>query len=192
MGRRFTYEEVTEILTNSPRLALAGSIGGSGPTPSPPAPLPEGQGSKAPDLKPEILALLLRIRDLALILHKRRIKRGSLELMMPEIQLEYNDQGKVSGAHFRKHDISHTMVEECMLAANESVAEHLDRKDIYFLRRVHPAPEPTKLQKFAEFARILGYKIKSETDRFTLQRILQQSANKPEMHAVHYASAYAA
>jgi ribonuclease R len=74
-----------------------------------------------------------------------------------------------------------------MLAANEAVAEHLDRKDLYFLRRVHPAPEPEKLRRFAEFARILGYKIKSESDRFTLQRILQQSADKPEMHAVHYA-----
>jgi ribonuclease R len=74
-----------------------------------------------------------------------------------------------------------------MLAANESVAEHLDRKDLYFLRRVHPAPEPNKLKNFAEFARILGYKIKSESDRFALQKILQQSAGKPEMHAVHYA-----
>jgi ribonuclease R len=134
-----------------------------------------------------VLALLLRLRDLALVLHKRRIKRGSLELMMPEIQLEYDDHGKVSGAHFRKHDISHTMVEECMLAANEAVAQELDRRDVYFLRRVHPAPEPTKLHKFAEFARILGYKVKSATDRFGLQRILRDSANKPEMHAVHYA-----
>jgi ribonuclease R len=79
------------------------------------------------------------------------------------------------------------MVEECMLAANEAVAEQLDHKDIYFLRRVHPAPEPTKLHKFAEFARILGYKVKSETDRFTLQGILRKSAGTPEMHAVHYA-----
>jgi ribonuclease R len=166
VGRRFTYEEVSAILAQ-----VEGKPADMTP----------------PDVEPDILALLLRMRDLALVLHKRRIKRGSLELMMPEIQLEYDDHGKVSGAHFRKHDISHTIVEECMLAANESVAEHLDRKDLYFLRRVHPAPEPAKLHKFAEFARILGYKIKSETDRFTLQRILQQSANKPEMHAVHYA-----
>ncbi len=67
-----------------------------------------------------------------------------------------------------------------MLAANEAVAEHLDGLGIPFLRRVHPAPDPTKLKAFAEFARILGYKIKSETDRFALQRILQQSADKPE------------
>src|SRR5262249_23019204 len=81
----------------------------------------------------------------------------------------------------------HQMIEEFMLLANETVAEHLDDKDIAFLRRVHPAPEPNKLKAFAEFARILGYKIQRETDRFTLQRILTQSANKPEAHAVHYA-----
>ena len=165
VGRRFSYEEVSAILAKH-----------EGEPPDMPP----------PDVDPEILALLMRVRDLAIILHKRRVKRGALELSMPEIQLEYDDNGRVSGAHFRKHDISHKMVEECMLAANESVAEHLDRKDLYFLRRVHPAPEPVKLQKFAEFARILGYKIKSETDRFSLQRVLQQSANKPEMHAVHY------
>jgi ribonuclease R len=164
--RRFSYEEVSAILAKEE----------GKPSDTPP-----------PDVEPDVLEMLLKMRDLALILHKRRIKRGALELMMPEIALEYDDNGKVCGAHFRKHDISHKIVEECMLAANEAVAEHLDHKDIYFLRRVHPAPEPTKLQKFAEFARILGYKMKKETDRFSLQRILQQSADKPEMHAVHYA-----
>jgi ribonuclease R len=164
--RRFTYEEVSALVAKA-----------DGKTPD----------QEPPEVDPEILAMLLRVRDLAVILHKRRVKRGSLELMMPEIQLEYDEHGKVSGAHFRKHDISHTMVEECMLAANEAVAHELDKRDVYFLRRVHPAPEPTKLQKFAEFARILGYNAKNATDRFTLQRILKQSAGKPEMHAVHYA-----
>lgn len=164
--RRFTYEEVSAIL-----MAEDGQ-----PTDMAPPPVH--------DL---VKAMLLRMRELAKILHKRRVKRGALELMMPEIQLEYDNQGKVSGAHFRKHDISHTIVEEFMLAANESVAEHLDRADLYFLRRVHPAPEPNKLKSFAEFARILGYKVKRETDRFTLQHVLQASAEKPEMHAVHYA-----
>ena len=83
--------------------------------------------------------MLLRMRDLALILHKRRVKRGALELMMPEIELEYDDKGKVCGAHFRKHDISHQIVEECMLAANEAVAEHLDRQGPLF-----PAPRPSR------------------------------------------------
>jgi len=79
------------------------------------------------------------------------------------------------------------MIEEFMLSANEAVAERLDDLEVPFLRRVHPAPAPEKLKAFAEFARILGYKIGRETDRFTLQRVLEQSASKPEVHAVHYA-----
>jgi ribonuclease R len=158
--RRFTYEQVTEILEGEQR-----------PT----------------DLEPEVYELLLRMRDLALILHKRRLKRGALELLMPEPELEYDGQGRVSGAHFRKHDISHQVIEEFMLAANEAVAERLDDRGIAFLRRVHPAPDETRLEAFAEFAQILGYKTRHATDRFALQRILQQSADKPERHAVHYA-----
>ena len=74
-----------------------------------------------------------------------------------------------------------------MLAANEAVAEALDDRKIAFLRRVHPSPDEMKLEAFAGFAHMLGYKIKNATDRFALQRILQQSADKPERHAVHYA-----
>src|SRR5205807_7663584 len=127
------------------------------------------------------------MRDLAVILNKRRLKRGYLQLHMPEPELEYDNDGRVIGAHFRKNDISHQMIEEFMLLANEAVAQHLDDQEIALLRRVHPAPEPSKLKAFAEFARILGYKVQRETDRFTLQRILNQSADKPEAHAVHYA-----
>ncbi|MFO0966396.1 MAG: RNB domain-containing ribonuclease [Gemmataceae bacterium] len=139
------------------------------------------------DVEPEIVEMLFRMRDLAVVLHKRRVKRGALELNMPEIKLDYDQDGRVAGAHFAVHDISHQIIEEFMLMANECVAGHLDAKDIDFLRRVHPAPDPAKLRSFAEFARILGYKSKGEMDRFTLQRILRQSANRPEMHAVHYA-----
>lgn len=162
--RRFTYEQVLALLED-----------------------PHGEAALSLNVEPEILELLWRMRDLAVILNKRRLKRGYLQLHMPEPELEYDKDGRVVGAHFRKNDISHQMIEEFMLLANEAVAEHLDHKDIAFLRRVHPAPEPTKLKAFAEFARILGYKVQRETDRFTLQRILNQSANKPEAHAVHYA-----
>lgn len=74
-----------------------------------------------------------------------------------------------------------------MLAANEAVAEHLDRLGVAFLRRVHPAPDPFRLSAFADFARSLGYKMPTDFDRFALQRILEQSADQPERHAVHYA-----
>src|SRR5262249_55087112 len=53
----------------------------------------------APALEPELMDMLLRMRELAMILRQRRIKRGSLQLSMPEVELEYDEQGRVKGAH---------------------------------------------------------------------------------------------
>jgi ribonuclease R len=158
--RRFTYEQVSALLQNE---------------------------SKRSGEDPKVMALILRMRDLAMILRKRRLKRGALELSMPEVELEYDDHGRVAGAHYVSHDVSHQIIEEFMLAANEAVAEHLSTLGVPFLRRVHPAPEANKLKSFAEFARILGYKVQRDTDRFALQRVLEQSAGKPDAYAVHYA-----
>jgi ribonuclease R len=141
----------------------------------------------AEQLAPDIYAMLLRMRDLALLLRKRRKQRGALELNMPEAELEYDDRGRVAGAHFRKHELSHQIIEEFMLAANEAVAEHLDRQRVPFLRRVHPSPDVHRLSAFSRFVRSLGYKMSTDMDRFALQRILERSADRPEVYAVHYA-----
>ena len=159
--RRFAYEQVSAILAN-----------------------PEKEGSP---IEPEVLELLLRMRDLGMILRKRRMKRGAIELSMPETELEFDADGRVTGAHFAKHDVSHQIIEEFMLAANEAVAGHLTSLHVPFLRRIHPAPEPTKLEAFADFATSLGYKMDRQVDRFALQRVLEKSKDKPETYAVHYA-----
>jgi ribonuclease R len=164
--KRFTYEQVSAILeiadAHGPRRAVTA------------------------DVDEELVALLLRMRDLAMILRKRRRKRGALELNMPEVELEFDDEGRVSGAHFAKHDVSHQIIEEFMLAANEAVAGQLADLGAPFLRRVHPAPDPAKLEAFRDFARSLGYKVEKHVDRFTLQRVLEQSADRPDVYAVHY------
>jgi ribonuclease R len=136
---------------------------------------------------PDIHAMLKRARDLAVRLRKKRVKRGTLELEMPEAVLEYDANGRVTGAHFASHVESHRLVEEFMLAANEAVATHLSNLGVPFLRRVHPAPNEEKLKEFGEFAQLLGYPMKRSDDRFELQRVLRESATKPERAAVHYA-----
>jgi ribonuclease R len=189
VSRRFTYEQVSEILKSYQSQGRAGSIMTPVTTTTP-------ERSYAPLAKPitsDVLDLLLRMRELAMILRKRRLRRGALELNMPEVELEYDDKGRVAGAHFLEHDVSHQIIEEFMLAANEAVAEHLAGRGnglhhpVPFLRRVHPRPEPEKLKAFADFARSLGYKMERELDRFALQRILEKSASRPEAYAVHYA-----
>ena len=159
--QRFAYEQVSEILSQ-----------------------PEGE--KAKSLDPSVAATLIRMHQLAMILRARRFKRGALELSMPEAVLEYDRTGHVTGAHFAINDVSHQIIEEFMLAANEAVASHLGQKHIPFLRRIHPPPDLLKLKAFAEFATILGYKMERSSDRFELQRVLAASADKPERYAIHY------
>jgi ribonuclease R len=159
--KRFAYEHVSEILADS-------------------------TGERAASCDTEIVAMLLKMRELALILRKRRAKRGALEMDMPEPVLDYDKEGHVVGAHFAVNDISHQIIEEFMLSANEAVARQLDELKVSFIRRVHPAPDPVKLKAFAEFTAILGYPISKYQDRFELQRVLRETADKPERHAIHY------
>jgi len=209
-ARRFTYEEAMGLLVGLNPSPLGergrgeGDSGEADPNPPHPQPLsPRGEGSKQPEspspltpLPPgeggtskdrQILALLRRMRDLALLLRAKRMKRGSLELSMPEAVLEYDANGKVSGAHFAVNDLSHQIIEEFMLAANEAVAEHFGRLGVPFLRRVHPAPDPRKLDEFATFAGLLGRPVRKPQDRFELQKLLTDTADKPERAAIHYA-----
>jgi ribonuclease R len=140
-----------------------------------------------PNVAPEVQAMLVAMRDFALVLRARRFKRGALEMTMPQTELDFDANGQVNGAHLASHDISHQIIEEFMLAANEAVATKLDDLDVPFLRRVHPAPDPKKLDAFATFAAHVGYPLKRGTDRFSLQKVLSASANQPERHAVHFA-----
>jgi len=143
-------------------------------------------GSPHEGVPPEVASLLGRMLELAMILRRRRFERGALELSMPEVEIDLGDQGEVVGAHLASHDESHQVIEEFMLAANEAVATFLSGRGAPFLRRGHADPEPRKLLEFAEFARSLGFKIDKPQSRFELQRLLADSADKPEGPAVHY------
>jgi ribonuclease R len=138
------------------------------------------------DVGPELAGLLARMLELAMLLRKRRQARGALELNMPAVEVELGEQGEVVGAHLASHDESHQVIEEFMLAANEAVATHLTERDAGFLRRGHPDPDPGKLEDFAEFARSLGLRIDQPQSRFELQRVLAETADRPEAPAVHY------
>jgi len=160
--KRFAYEQVQAILTH-----------------------PYGEVTKG--VAPEIVRMLQDMRTLSRTLRARRSRRGSLAMSMPEPVLEYDDRGHVSGAHFAAQDESHELIEDFMLAANEAVAAHFDRLKVPIVRRIHPAPDPRKLEAFVQFARTLDYNLPRRPSRFDLQRVLNESAKTNERHAVHYA-----
>lgn len=195
--KRFAYEEVSAFYIEADKKARAGVFRAGGV--SPPSQVvdvqntatatdAQAQGAAAPHSE-QIEEMLLLLRKFVLMRRRRRHKHGSLELNMPEVELDYTPEGKVDGAHLASHDIAHQVIEECMLSCNEAVATKLDDLEVPFLRRIHPAPEPVKLEDFLTFAQSLGYEVnrKTPTDRYQLQRLLAASAKRPDRHAMHYA-----
>lgn len=159
--RRFTYEEIDDYLAD-----------------------PAAWRGK---LTPEVFELVGRMHELAMILRRRRTERGSLELSIDEIKVDLDAGGRVAGAHKVVNTESHQMIEECMLAANEAVAERLREADWHFLRRVHQSPDPRKLEALAEFVAALGFETEGLRSRFELQALLKQVAGQPEQQAINYA-----
>jgi ribonuclease R len=194
--RRFTYEEVDEFLVSkklSPEVKTAGKSRGKHPLPGPPskgegvAPKSgKGEGVVA-TLTPEVDALLVRMHELAMILRGRRFTRGALELSMPEMKIDLDKDGRVTGAHLEKNTESHQIIEEFMLAANEAVAELLEDAGLLFLRRVHGSPDPRKMRSLTEFVKELGFKVENLENRFELQKLLDAVKGDSRDYAVNYA-----
>lgn len=160
-SRRLAYEEVDDFLANR-------------------EPFREKWGEA-------VHSLLGRMHELAMTLRRRRYERGALELTMPEVKVELDENGRVSGAKIVEHTESHQIIEEFMLAANEAVAEYLQANSLFFLRRVHEAPDPRKLQSLTSFVAELGYHTDSLESRFEIQKLLRQVVGEPEAYAVNYA-----
>ncbi len=134
----------------------------------------------------DVFQLLGRMHQLAMLLRRRRMDNGSIEMIMPEIKIDLDKLGKVSGAHVEKQTESHQIIEEFMLAANEAVAQWLTDQQWLFLRRVHAPPSPTKLRDLTSFVRELGISCNSLESRFEIIRVLQEVSGEPEQQAVNY------
>lgn len=138
-------------------------------------------------LAADVRQLLLQMRDLAMILRRRRLDAGAIELALPEVKILLDDRGRVRGARVIRHTVSHQIIEEFMLAANRAVAETLAQRNIVFLRRIHEPPSPIKLRALTEFVRMLGIACRSLEGRFEIKRVLEKVAGQPTEYAVNYA-----
>jgi ribonuclease R len=149
---------------------------------------PSSTGGVFSNLTPEVDALLERMFALAMQLRERRFRRGALELNRPELEIDLDKDGRVTGAHLEINTESHQIIEEFMLAANEAVAEKLFDDELIFLRRVHGAPDPRKLKALTAFVGELGIKTDSLESRFALQKLLKDIEGDPREHAINYAT----
>ena len=138
-------------------------------------------------LTPEVFTLVRDMHTLAMKLRKRRMDNGSINLVLPEVVIDLDDDGRVAGAHNAENTESHQVIEEFMLAANEAVAQYLVDEKLYLLRRIHETPDEDRLKELTKFVRQLGIDCGSLQDRFELKKVVEASEGRPESHAIHFA-----
>lgn len=122
------------------------------------------------------------MEELCNILRAKRMARGSIDFDFPECKITLDDRGKPIDIRPYERDISNMMIEEFMLAANETVAEHMFWTDLPFIYRIHEDPDPEKIRVFNEFIHNFGYYIKgiNELHPKALQAIIKKVEGKKE------------
>ena len=99
------------------------------------------------------------MQELALVLTRKRVKRGSIDFDLPEAQLEFDEVGAMTGVSRAARTIANRLIEEFMLAANEAVASHMESLEVPTLYRIHERPDPKRVLDFEEVATHFGYSL---------------------------------
>ena len=105
------------------------------------------------------------MRELALILNRKRVRRGSIDFDLPEPLLEFDEFGEMTGITRAPRNIAHRLIEEFMLAANEAVASHLEAAGVPMIYRIHERPDPKRVLEFEEVAAQFGYSLAAPARR---------------------------
>ena len=122
--------------------------------------------------------------DCSSTLRKRRFAAGALDLEMPEVKVWLDSEGRPQKLELVENDISHQLIEELMLLANELVARHLKHRKQPNIYRIHEKPDPEKLDDYRELAATYGVKAGDLGHRPELQKLLDGLKGKPYASAL--------
>ncbi|WP_426606401.1 ribonuclease R [Bacillus subtilis] len=138
------------------------------------------------ELKQKYEPLVPMFKDmerLAQILRDKRMDRGAVDFDFKEAKVLVDDEGAVKDVVIRERSVAEKLIEEFMLVANETVAEHFHWMNVPFIYRIHEEPNAEKLQKFLEFVTTFGYVVKGTAGNIhprALQSILDAVRDRPE------------
>ncbi|MCQ4087697.1 ribonuclease R [Saccharibacillus sp. JS10] len=136
----------------------------------------------------DLIETFRTMRDLSLKLNARRMKRGAVDFDFEEAKVLLDDQGKAIDIVTRERSVAERLIEEFMLAANETVAEHFSKAKVPFLYRIHEDPDQERLELFAAFAANLGHQVKGtrggSIQPKELQALLEDVQDTPEQKAI--------
>ena len=137
--------------------------------------IPEGYEEYASKLK--------EMYELSKILRKAKVDRGYIDFEIDESKIIVDENGKAIDVKLRERDKGEMLIEDFMIAANETVATHIFYMDLPFIYRVHGVPSEEKIDNFLKFIHVLGYKVDGKVKNITpkaMQKILDGLKDKKE------------
>ncbi|WP_433959237.1 ribonuclease R [Cytobacillus horneckiae] len=123
------------------------------------------------------------MEELAQVLRTKRMHRGAIDFDFKEAKVLVDQDGAPQDVVIRERSVAEKLIEEFMLAANETVAEHFHWMDVPFIYRIHEDPKEDKLRRFFEFITNFGYIVKGTANAIhprALQEIIEEVQGKPE------------
>lgn len=138
-----------------------------------------------------LVPMFRQMEELAALLRKKRKKRGSIDFDFPECKILLDKAGHPMEIKPYERNVATNIIEDFMLAANETVAQHFYWQELPFVYRVHDVPDPEKLQRLATFINNFGYYMKTvgksgskvgseEIHPKEIQKLLDKIAGTPE------------
>lgn len=153
VDKRFSYKEIDTIIDNN---------------------------YESNNIDTKIIDMLKSMIKLSQLFRKNRFKNGGIDFDLPEPVFELDGQGHVTNTILENRTVSHELVEEFMLTANEITAEYLNSNKIPVLYRTHEKPDTSKLQKLALSLENYGFKYKSTPNSFDLQKVIKKIKDREE------------
>jgi ribonuclease R len=153
---RFTYEEALDVLEGR-----------------------AGHGTSGKQWPADVTQVLKQTSDIAQGLRRAREKAGALNLFSVEHRFQLDVNGMPTGVAHETTDISHQLIEECMLLANRAVASWLEKHDTPCVYRIHEEPDPERIKLFAHLLEVYGLDSSRVQNRFGLQKLLADLAKEP-------------
>jgi len=131
----------------------------------------------------QLVPMFEEMAELADVLRKKRMERGAVDFDFKEAKILVDEEGHPTDVVIRERSVAERLIEEFMLAANETVAEHFHWLDVPFIYRIHEDPKEEKLQRFFEFITNFGLLVRGKANSVhpkALQAILNEVRGKPE------------
>ena len=131
----------------------------------------------------ELVPMFKLMEELSGILRERRMKRGAIDFEFPESKIILNEKGVPLDIIPYERNVATKIIEDFMLAANETIAEDFFWQELPFVYRTHDTPDPEKIMKLGMFINNFGYAIKMTQDDIhpkELQKLIDKVEGTPE------------